>query len=650
MSSPVRVWGEKNIGTASVPSSANKQPSLEEEACEMLDALISGKSSAEEVAGPNGTADFGMISYRDDAWSTQYRGKQTQLAQGAAASIEVIIVKASKSLCSDGLKNLAIVPLNNLRNEEHGGPMLLRVPVSSLEGMALLAAQMQALGFPYYSFGVRISIDNDNGQPKFLFNTVRALTDEEADVVIELQALPLVTRILVDRSLQKSSAPTAATPPIEPRELKGGIYSEADALPLLNSNFFLADQGSAFPIARITGNRIEYVGDKDFKNKLANIWVRVLDTKGEVKQKSAEPWWRQNEGRAERRIIFDPKRPPGFSIDGAYNIWTGFDVLPEKGWQKQRRLLRHIREVICAGDKIAFKYLMRWLAWCVQHPDRKAETMIVLKSAKQGTGKTTLNNVMSRIFGRTHARTIYDKRRLFGQFTPELEPIVFIDADEMVFAGDHDGNRALKSIITSETIALELKGGKSWQIPNRFHIIMTTNGEHAVQSGVGDRRNFVLEVSPHKARNDAWFAPLYADLEGGGLEEFLWLLQNLKLKSWHPRQMPTTKAAQQQQRYSGDSISQWAQACIDADCVETNTLSLALNSQIQTDQLYESYSRNCRGHRATVSVFGKALTEMFGQSTRGPRVMNGSSPQRPRLYNVPDANNWQAALDKRLGI
>src|SRR5262249_22347044 len=318
----------------------------------------------------------------------------------------------------------------------------------------------------------------------------------------------------------------------------------------------------------------------DFKNKLANIWVRVLDEKGQVKKEPVEAWWRKHEERAERRVIFDPKRPPGFSIDGAYNIWSGFAVSPKKGWQNQRRLLRHIREVICAGDKVAFKYLIGWLAWLIQHPDRRAETMIVLKSAKQGTGKTTLNYVMSKLFGRTHAQTIYDKRRLFGQFTPELERVVFIDADEMVFAGDHDGHRALKSIITSETITLELKGGKSWQIPNRFHIIMTTNGEHAVQSGVGDRRNFVLEVSPHRARSDAWFAPLYADLENGGLGEFLWLLQNLKLEGWHPRRMPATKAAQQQQRYSGDSISQWAQACIDVDCVATKAVTLALNAQI----------------------------------------------------------------------
>jgi Family of unknown function (DUF5906) len=624
----------------------------------MISVLNGYKSNPNPIPTPpvasSSDFDFGIISYSGDAWSIQYRGKQTILMQPegkeAANSVELVIVKASDRLCKDGLKNLAVVPLDNLRNEQHGGPVLLRVPVSSLGGMARFAEDMLALGYPYYSFGIRILIDKNDGRPKFLFNSIRALTDEEADVVVELRASPLVTHILTGGGLQRSGLSTAATPPDEPRELKGGIYSEADALSLLNSNFFLADQGSAFPVARITGNRIEYVGDKDFKNKLANILVRVLDTKGEVKQKFAEPWWRQHEGRAERCITFDPKRPPGLSADGTYNIWSGFDVLPKDGWQKQRRLLRHIREVICAGDKIAFKYLMRWLAWCIQHPDRKAETMIVLKSAKQGTGKTTLNYVMSKMFGRSHARTIYDKRRLLGQFTPELESIVFIDADEMVFAGDYDGNRALKSIITSETITLELKGGKSWQIPNRFHIIMTTNGEHAVQSGVGDRRNFVLEVSSHRAKSDTWFAPLYNDLENGGLEEFLWLLQSLKLKGWHPRKMPTTKAAQEQQRFSGDSISQWAQGCIDADCVATKAFTLPLNSQMQTDQLYESYSVDCRGHRASASIFGRALTELFGPPIRGPRVMNGSSPQRPRLYNVPDANTWQAALDKRLGI
>ena len=55
---------------------------------------------------------FGILSYGDDAWSIQYRGKQTELARsdegGRATSIEVIIVKASNTLCGDGQKNLEL--------------------------------------------------------------------------------------------------------------------------------------------------------------------------------------------------------------------------------------------------------------------------------------------------------------------------------------------------------------------------------------------------------------------------------------------------------------------------------------------------------------------------------------------------------------
>src|SRR4051794_11929957 len=127
----------------------------------MINVQNGSKSTSQSDVG------FAILSYGDDAWSIQYRGKQTELARsdegGTTTSIEVIIVKASNTLCGDGLKNLAVVPLNNLRNEENGGAMLLRVPVSSLVGMAQFGEQMQGFGYPYYSFGTRISIDKDDG-------------------------------------------------------------------------------------------------------------------------------------------------------------------------------------------------------------------------------------------------------------------------------------------------------------------------------------------------------------------------------------------------------------------------------------------------------------------------------------------------------
>ena len=89
--------------------------------------------------------------------------------------------------------------------------------------------------------------------------------------------------------------------------------------------------------------------------------------------------------------------------------------------------------------------------------------------------------------------------------------------------------------------------------------MMTTNHDHAVAAGVGDRRLVVYDVSDEHACDKTWFDPLYQDLENGGFSEFLYLLQNLRLGDWHPRQILKTAEATEQQRMSGDSVSQWSQ-------------------------------------------------------------------------------------------
>ena len=56
-------------------------------------------------------------------------------------------------------------------------------------------------------------------------------------------------------------------------------------------------------------------------------------------------------------------------------------------------------------------------------------------------------------------------------------------------------------------------------------------------------------------------------LAAGGTNEFFYLLKNLRLGEWHPREILRTAETAEQQRMSGDSVSQWSQACIDADAV-----------------------------------------------------------------------------------
>lgn len=102
--------------------------------------------------------------------------------------------------CRD-TKKLAVVPLADLRNESWGGPMLFRVPPSALGDISKLADNLKARGFPYNAVAVRFSFDLDASHPKPIFNAIRALTDEEAETVLELYNSDGTAAVLADNDI-----------------------------------------------------------------------------------------------------------------------------------------------------------------------------------------------------------------------------------------------------------------------------------------------------------------------------------------------------------------------------------------------------------------------------------------------------------------
>ena len=301
-----------------------------------------------------------------------------------------------------------------------------------------------------------------------------------------------------------------APPPGKRKSLKGGTYSRDEALELINSHYLIGKSEQEVSIFRIKDDGLlAFTHSEQFKLDVANIFVRLSS-------KSVQPvekFWKEHPLRHMRKIVF---RPGGTTESDEFNLWRGFGLEARKGWQKQRRLLRHIREVICRGDKAKFKYLIRWLAWAIQNPDRHPGVVIVLKSRKQGTGKSTLGVVMLIIFGQ-HGALIDDSDRLLGGFNDWVEPVCFILAEEILWANDHKTADKLKSRITADTFQIERKHGAIRQIPNRLHLIMTTNHDHAVAAGSGDRRLVVYDVSDEHACDKTWFEPLYQNWKTAAL-------------------------------------------------------------------------------------------------------------------------------------
>lgn len=111
--------------------------------------------------------------------------------------------------CSD-FKRLAVLILPSLTKALLGAPLMepvfLRVPPASLNDLALLGEGMQAQGFHFSSYVMRIGFNPDKSHPQMTFRALQALTDREAPVVLPLRDDPIAKRITGEDEIGKPRA------------------------------------------------------------------------------------------------------------------------------------------------------------------------------------------------------------------------------------------------------------------------------------------------------------------------------------------------------------------------------------------------------------------------------------------------------------
>ena len=147
----------------------------------------------------------------------------------------------------------------------------------------------------------------------------------------------------------------------------------------------------------VTQGRSRYNPDKkvfDFQSKeafqqwMANEFIPSLEE--EKKVDAVGPWWwRHRKRRQFAGVVFKPLAPEEVKTpDGQklFNMWLGWGVEEKQGdWSLIRN---HIKVVLANNDAEADDYIIRWIAWAIQHPDCTADVALVLIGEK-GTGKGT---------------------------------------------------------------------------------------------------------------------------------------------------------------------------------------------------------------------------------------------------------------------
>ena len=195
--------------------------------------------------------------------------------------------------------------------------------------------------------------------------------------------------------------------------------------------------------------RIEFT---DLKKLYMNQRVPILSPDGETVMKSAAELWLVSKKRRQylEGVVFDPTReaPPSY-----WNLYTGFGVAPTPGdWSLMRQ---HIREVICAGEREYYAYLINWAARMVQFPAEPGEVAVVMRG-EEGVGKGILARYLIRCLGQ-HGIHVSSAEHLVGNFNAHLRGAIFLFADEAFFAGDKKHEGRLKALITDSFFTVEGK-------------------------------------------------------------------------------------------------------------------------------------------------------------------------------------------------
>ena len=409
----------------------------------------------------------------------------------------------------------------------------------------------------------------------------------------------------------------------------------------------------------------EFLTRSDFNALMANkppafVWN---EKKEEWVPLSIAKYWIEHANRREYEgITFYPSN--NGEVNGYYNLWRGFALEPQQG--DCDLILEHLKEVVCAGDEKHYEYTLSWFAHLIQKPAEKVGVAFVLRGEK-GTGKGVLARLMHRLLGH-HCKQVFSSKHLVGSFNAHMADCLLVVADEAFWAGDKASEGALKGLITEPFTMLERKGIDAQQIRSYTRVMKFTNEEWVIPASGGERRFFVMDISPERKGDSNYFNELFAQIDGTGAASFLHYLIGYEQPGWVDlRNPPHTTALNDQKLNSLDIKDEWWLECLQDERIMgkgslgvVHVISEFHNEcdwwdkvdSVPVSDVVESLKSFASSRRANYRInsqsVGRFLSEVCGPDlqTHRPR-RNGS---QVRCYCFPPLDLMRERFEKRLNM
>ena len=190
--------------------------------------------------------------------------------------------------------------------------------------------------------------------------------------------------------------------------------------------------------------------------------------------------------------------------EGQINTYDGMDISPLMDDQNQiisqGEALESCVPIIdlvkflCGRETAAYEWLMKWLAYPLQHPGAKMNTSVLLCSAVQGSGKSLFfEKIMTRIYGEKYSVTL-GQNGLESIYTDWAERKLYCLFEEIFNNKSKFGMMGLiKHMITGEKIRIEKKFMSGYSQNNHINCVFLSNEVQPLAIEERDRRFLVLE-------------------------------------------------------------------------------------------------------------------------------------------------------------
>lgn len=227
----------------------------------------------------------------------------------------------------------------------------------------------------------------------------------------------------------------------------------------------------------------------------AHYQAQVPLPDGTTKDVNVAKLWLKDERKLQvEGLMYSPGQPT-IHMDAAgkayLNTWRGMGLTPDPGLVDQWLGLLSAN----LGDLDLQEWVLNWLAYPLQHPGAKLNTLLLI-FGPSGTGKDLFLTPMHAIYGNNAVKVSNDE--LKSTFTSLYAARQFIHADELkrTPSASDSVNQKIKGMVTNATMTVNRKGDPEYKIRNVANLAITSNYYDCIKLDEDDRRAAIIRWSP----------------------------------------------------------------------------------------------------------------------------------------------------------